>query len=81
METVLDAGALPPTLETIDTLARLRLRLQRPVTLRCASAELRALIELCGLDEVLRVEPRREAEEREERLRVEEEGELGDIVG
>jgi hypothetical protein len=81
METVLDAGALPPTLETIDTLARLRLRLQRPLTLRRASAELRTLIELCGLEEVLRVESRREAEEREERLRVEEEGELGDTVG
>ena len=81
METVLEAGALPPTLETIDALARLRLMLQRPLTLRRASAELRALIELCGLDEVLRVEPRREAEEREERLRVQEEGELGDTVG
>ena len=63
METVLDATRLPADMETIDRLARLRLL--GPVRLCRPSAELEALITLCGLDAVLRVEPRREAEERE----------------
>jgi hypothetical protein len=78
METILDAACLPADMETIDRLARLRLL--GPVRLRSPSAALEALIALCGLDELLRVQPRREAEEREERLGVEEEGELGDPV-
>ena len=63
METILDAARLPADLETIDRLARLRLF--GPVRLCRASIELEALITLCGLDELLRIEPRREAEERE----------------
>jgi hypothetical protein len=78
METVLDAAHLPADLKTIERLARLRLH--GPLVLRRASAELQALIAFCGLDQVLRVEPRRETEEREERFGVEEEGELGDAV-
>jgi hypothetical protein len=78
METVLDAAHLPADVETIDMLARLRLR--GPVVLRRASAELLALIAFCGLDQILGVDPRRETEEREELFGVEEEGELGDAV-
>jgi hypothetical protein len=57
VETVLDAAHLPADVETIDSLARLRL--YGPVVLCRASVELLALIAFCGLDEVLRVEPRR----------------------
>jgi hypothetical protein len=40
----------------------------------------RELLELCGLAEVLGVQPRRQAEEREEPRGVEEEGDLGDAT-
>ena len=65
----------------VDLLARLQLLARRggfEIRVRAASPELRELISLAGLDVVLGVEPRREAEEREERLGVEEEGQLGD---
>lgn len=71
------------SLATVDALARLQLAARRRgLELRLCSPqrELRELIELAGLTAVLGVEPRREAEEREERLGVEEEGELGDAV-
>jgi anti-anti-sigma regulatory factor len=78
---VVDVGACAADAVTLDVLARLQLaarRLGRHVRLRGASDDLRRLIAFAGLDDALRVEPRREAEEREERLGVEEEGELRD---
>ena len=68
-------------LAVVDTLARLALaerRCGRRLRLVNASRELRELLVLTGLDGVLGVEPEREAEEREERVGVEEEGDLGD---
>ena len=78
---VLDASPLAADVATIDALARLRLtarRRGRGLTLQGASPELLELITFVGLRDVLRVEPRGQAEQREEPLRVEEEGELGD---
>jgi anti-anti-sigma regulatory factor len=69
------------SLAAVDLLARLQLgarRLGFEIRLRTAPAELRELISLVGLDDVLRVEPPRKSEERKERLGVEEEGDLGD---
>ena len=66
---------------TIDALARLQLaarRLGLELRFRRVSAELTELIALAGLGGVLLLEPGREAEEREERLRAEEERELRD---
>jgi hypothetical protein len=77
----LDVSALAPSLSTIDALARFQLGARRRgqrLQLRQASAELQQLIAFTGLSEVLRVEPRGQAEEREQRLGVEEERELGD---
>jgi anti-anti-sigma regulatory factor len=68
-------------LATIDALARLHLAARRAgleLRLRNVSAELRELLAFVGLDDVLRVEPRGQAEEREERRRVEEERQLDD---
>jgi anti-anti-sigma regulatory factor len=68
-------------LAVVDTLARLALaerRSGRKLRLVNVPRELRELLVLTGLDGVLGVEPRREAEEREERVRVEEERDLGD---
>ena len=65
----------------VDALARLglaarqagcELRLRRPVPALCE------LLDLCGLADVLRVEARREPEQREQPLRVEEGVEMGD---
>jgi hypothetical protein len=78
---VCDVGALAPDAATVDVLARVQLaacRLGREVRLRNASGELRDLIAFVGLRDVLRVEPGWEPEEREQRLRVEEERELDD---
>jgi hypothetical protein len=83
---VLDVGELPCDVTTIDALARFQLAARRRgqrLRLRAASDELRSLIGFVGLGGVLGsdslcVEPRREAEEREELLRIEEEGELDD---
>jgi hypothetical protein len=80
---VCDIGALAdcPDVLTIDILARLQLVL-RPydieIVLSGASEELVELLGFTGLEDVLRVEPGRQAEEREERGCVEEERELGD---
>jgi anti-anti-sigma regulatory factor len=71
------------SLATVDALARLQLAARRrglELRVRGSQRELRELIELAGLTAVLGVEPRREAEERKQRLGVEEEGELGDAV-
>jgi anti-anti-sigma regulatory factor len=66
---------------TIDLLARLQLaarRHGRTLRLLHASPALQDLIAFVGLDAVLRVEPGREAEEREDALGIEEEGQLDD---
>jgi anti-anti-sigma regulatory factor len=77
-----DVGGLdPPDLHAVGVLARLHLvarRLGCDLRLCHASDELRELIAFAGLLDVLRVEPRGQAEEREERVGREEERELGD---
>ena len=68
----------------LDALARLQLNARRlglELLLRNASNELLELIAFAGLDEVLRVELERQPEEREERLRIEEERELDNPAG
>ena len=68
-------------LELVDALAHLQLvaaRQGKRVVLCKPPQELVELIDLCGLDDVLCVEVRRKAEQREERGGVEEERELGD---
>ncbi|HET7043965.1 MAG TPA: STAS domain-containing protein [Gaiellaceae bacterium] len=68
-------------LSAIDALARLALAARRAgieLRLRKVSEELRELLVLAGLEEVLGVEPRGQPEEREQRLGVEEERELDD---
>ena len=79
---VCDTSALrEPDLGTVADLARLQLaarRLHLDVVLRNASTALVELIAFVGLAEVLRVEPQRQPEQREQRLGVEEERELGD---
>ena len=74
-------SALDPDAATIDALARLQLSSRRAgleIGLRNASGELQRLLAFVGLDEVLRLEPSRQPEQREQRVRVEEERELGD---
>ena len=69
------------TLAVVETLARLQLALRRrggELRLLDAPPELAELVRLAGLADALGLEPRRQPEEREEGLRVEEEGELGD---
>jgi STAS domain-containing protein len=78
---VCDVGGLAPDIAAVDVLARLQLTARRlgvEIRLRHASSELLELIAFAGLRDVLRVEPRRQPEEREQRLGVEEERELGD---
>jgi anti-anti-sigma regulatory factor len=68
-------------LTVVDRLARLALaerRRGRQLRLSYVPEELRELLVLTGLDGVLGVEPGREAEEREERVGIEEERELDD---
>jgi hypothetical protein len=68
-------------LGTVDVVARLQLAARRSgLELRFTHVpeDLRELITFVGLAEALRLEPRGQAEEREERLGVEEEGELDD---
>jgi hypothetical protein len=70
-----------PTIRTIDQIARLQLTCRRhgcELELKNARPCLLELLDLAGLNEVLRVETGRQAEEREQPCRVEEEGELGD---
>jgi len=78
-------GALvAPDAGTIDALAQLQLTARRvglEMRLRNASSELHELIAFMGLVDVLRVEPGRQAEEREQSLGVEEERELDDPAG
>ena len=68
-------------LRTVEGLARLRLAARRSgleLRLTRVPKELEELITFVGLAEALGLEPRRQTEERKERLGVEEEGELGD---
>ena len=70
-------------LRTVESLARLQLAARRcglELRLTRVPAELEELITFVGLAEALRLEPRGQAEEREERVGVEEEGELDDPV-
>ena len=72
---------MSPDLRTVDALARLQLAARRlgfELRLCSASPELLELVDFAGLAAVLRVEPRRQAEQREQRLGVEEERQLGD---
>jgi anti-anti-sigma regulatory factor len=67
---------------TVDALARIHLAARRAgveLSLRRPSAELEELLAFTGLSDVLRLEAGREAEEREEPLRAEEERQLGDL--
>jgi hypothetical protein len=78
---VVEAGALPADVSTIDALARLQLnarRIGQSILLRGAAADLLRLIDFAGLGEVLCVEPVGQPEEREDALGVEEEGQLLD---
>jgi hypothetical protein len=78
---VCDVRALASDALAIDALARLQLAARRvglEIRVCNASAELRGLVELVGLTEVLRVESGREPKEREDRLGAEEERELDD---
>ena len=66
---------------TVESLARLQLAARRcglELRLTRVPAELEELITFVGLAEALGLEPRGQAEEREERVGVEEEGELDD---
>ena len=75
------SGLRDPDFGTVADLARLYVaarRLNLDVVLRDASDTLVELVAFVGLSDVLRVEPRRQTEEREERLGVEEERELDD---
>lgn len=68
-------------LAVVDALARAQLRLRRggcELRLVDPAPELVELIRFAGLADALGVEPRRQPEEREQRLGVEEERELGD---
>ena len=81
-QVVCDISALADAdVGTVADLARLHVaahRLDLDVVLRNTSEALVELIAFVGLTEVLRVEPRRQTEQREEDLGVEEERELGD---
>ena len=70
-----------PTLAFVDVLARLQVVARRyGYELRVVETgeEVRCVIELAGLSAVLALEPKGQPEEREQRLDVEEERELGD---
>ena len=78
---VLDCGPLErPTMATIDHIARLQLAVRLRgcrLELHNANPCLCELIGFAGLTGVLRVEPRRQAEQRKDPGRVQEERELG----
>ena len=75
-------GALRADAVTVDLLARLQLAARRAgleLQLRGASRDLEDLLAFVGLRDVLGVEGGGQAEEREQGVGVEEEGELGDL--
>jgi hypothetical protein len=77
-----DLGAcVNPDLGTVDALARIQLVARRYgfyVRLQDVSRDLEELLAFAGLADVLLVEPLGQAEEREQPIGVEEEGELAD---
>ena len=76
-----DVRLLPADLAAVNALARLQLAARRHgsmLLLAGASDSLRALIDLLGLADALPGVLERQAEQREDRLRVEEEAELDD---
>jgi hypothetical protein len=79
---IVDCGRLTqPTAATIDQIARLALAARRrgcELELQDANAHLLELIGFVGLAGVLRIEPRRQAEQRKKPRRVEEERDIGD---
>ena len=80
---VCDVHALAADALTVDALARLQLAARRvghELALGGASRELLELLDLCGLRGVLHVEVGGQPEEREQRVRVEEERELDDLA-
>jgi hypothetical protein len=81
---VCDVGFATPDAATVGALARLQLTARRrglELRLRHASGELKELLDFMGLADVLRVEPGGQAEQREERVGVEEERELDEPAG
>jgi len=77
------AACAVPDIGIVDALARLELTVRRGggrMALRGASAELLDLLAWCGLPAPLLVEAERQAEEREEPGRIEEEGDPRDPV-
>ena len=81
MTIICDVGGLNADARTIDRLARLQLSARRrgcDLLLRNASPDLQDLLVFMGLGDALRVEPRGQAEQREEPVGVEEERQLGD---
>jgi hypothetical protein len=75
------ARIVEPDLAVIDQLARIQLEARRrgcTVCLADAGSELLELICFAGLEGALRVEVKRQPEQREQPRGVEEEGELGD---
>jgi hypothetical protein len=79
---VCELGGVAADCVTVDALARMHLAARRAgveLDLRHASAELRELLVFTGLSGALRLEPGRQAEEREELLGCEEEGQLDDL--
>jgi hypothetical protein len=78
-----DVGALAPDALSIDALARLQLTAKRHgvhLHLTGASPELEGLLTFAGLAGVLGLEASRQAEERKQRVGLEEEGHLGDAT-
>ena len=76
---VCDASALEADVRSVDHLARMQLaahRIDLHVKLRRVPQELHALLTFMGLADALGVEPVGQAEQREDALGVEEEGEL-----
>jgi hypothetical protein len=77
----MDVSRFHADLGSVDALARLKLEARRrgcALRFENPSSDLRALLGLCGLGEALLVEPRRDPEELEQPLGVEEERQLGD---
>jgi anti-anti-sigma regulatory factor len=75
------SGLTSPTVSIVGELARLQRRAQRAgcrLEFDAARPSLVELLDLCGLVRVLRVEMKRQAEERKDPRGVEEEGELPD---
>jgi hypothetical protein len=76
-----DVASLPADAVAVDALARIQLAVRRMgcrLVLRHPADELCDLLAFVGLAAPLGIEPGRQAEEREQRVGVEEERELGD---